>query len=152
MDRYIFRRTVDLTFILALILLPSKCENISDVQRVLDDYFSPTVYNKMIRGINDQTNTVTVEVQFLITSILDFHEVEETLEVMGVLHIIWVDERLVWEPDDYNGVKIVHAYQNTVWKPEVVVANPAKVVKIFGDERIMTTHDFNGTALWSVGR
>ena len=106
----------------------------------------------MIRGINDQTNTVTVEVQFLITSILDFHEVEETLEVMGVLHIIWVDERLVWEPDDYNGVKIVHAYQNTVWKPEIVVANPAKVVKIFGDERIMTTHDFNGTALWSVGR
>ena len=141
-----------ITLILALVLLPSKGENISDVQRVLDDFFSPTVYNKMIRGINDQTKPVTVDVKFYILSVADFNEVEETLEVIGVLHISWVDERLVWDPDDYNGVKVVHAYQNTVWKAEVVVANSAKAVKLFGDERIMTTHHFNGTALWRVGR
>ena len=151
MNNCVLRRIIQHIIILNLVLYTDG-ENISDVQRVLDKFFSPTIYNKMIRGVNDQTKPVLVNVTFSILSIVDLNEVEETLSIAGVLYISWIDERLVWDPPEYNGTKVVHTLQNTIWKPEVVLANPAKAVSLLGNERIMTTHYFDGTVRWSVGR
>ena len=69
-----------------------------------------------------------------------------------MFYIDWFDERLVWDPALYNNTQSVHVYQNSVWKPEIVLANPAKPVALLGHERITTTHYFNGLAYWSVGK
>ena len=140
-----------LTFISSNVLSPINGGNISDVQRIFDNFFSPTVYNKMIRGVSDQEREVTVNVTLSILSIIDLNEVEETLQMMGVLYITWFDERLAWDPDDYNGTEKVHALQNTIWKPEVVVSNPGRTMSLLGHERITTSHYFNGSVHWSVG-
>lgn len=135
-----------------LVLVPTKGENLEDVQNVLDSFFAPTKYNKMIRGLRDQKTILEVNISFKILSIVNVNEVEETLEVMGVLYISWLDERLVWNPADFNGTTMVHVFQNEVWKPELVLANPAKSTSLLGNDRVMSTHFWNGTANWNVGR
>ena len=137
--------------VIFLVLLCVNGENLHDVQRVLDNNFAPTKYNKLIRGVLDQQKTVDVNVTFNLLSIASVNEVEETVEAMGVLYIRWVDERLAWDPTNYNDTRVVHAFQNEIWKPEVVLANPANVVSVLGNDRIMTTHYPNGTVHWSVG-
>ena len=127
-------------------------ENVQDVQRVLDDYFSPSNYNKLIRGVLDQHKAVEVNLTFSLLSLTNVNEVGEMIEVMGVLYIAWVDERLVWNPADYNDTRVVNAFQNEIWKPEIVLSNPANVVSVLGNDRIMATVYHNGTVTWSVGR
>ena len=78
----------------------------------------------MIGGVSDQESEVKVNVTLSILSIIELNEVEETLLVMGILYIKWFDERLVWDPDDFHGTEEIHALQNTIWKPEVVLSNP----------------------------
>ena len=126
-------------------------EQIEDVQRVLDNIFTDPRYNKMIRGVKDQTKSVDVNVTFSILSIDSLNEVDETLQIMGVLYIRWRDERLIWDPADYNNTAMVHIYQNSVWKPEIILANSARKVSLLGHERVMTTHYSNGLAEWNVG-
>ena len=144
--------TILLITLTALFLKQSKAENINDVQRLLDDIFAAPKYNKLIRGVSDQTETVKINVSFSIVAIVNLNEVEETLELMGVLRIIWYDERLVWDPARYNNTQSVHVFQNNVWKPEIVLANPAKPVSLFGHERIMIAYYSNGTACWIIGK
>ena len=105
----------------------------------------------MIRDVSDQESEVKVNVTLSILSIIELNEVEETLLAMGILYIKWFDERLAWDPDDYHGTKNIHALQNTIWKPEVVVSNPGRTMSLLGHERITTTHFFNGSAHWSAG-
>ena len=147
-----FRRTVKHIFTLLLFVTHGHGESINDVHSVLDEVFSQKVYNKMVRGVKDQTQTIIVNSTFSLLSIVEFNEVEEALSLMGVIYMTWIDERLVWDPDDYNNTEVVHAFQNTVWKPEVVLSNPAKAVSLLGDDRVMTTHYFNGSVRWSVGK
>ena len=137
--------------VIFLELLSVHGENLEDVQRVLDNHFAPTKYNKMIRGVIDQHKVVEVNVTFNLLSFASVNEIEQTVEVMCVLYIRWVDERLAWDPIDYNDTQVVHAFQNDIWKPEVVMANPANVVSVLGNDRIMTINYYNGTVHWSVG-
>ena len=137
--------------VIFLVLLSVNGENLHDVQRVLQNHFAPPKYNKLIRGVLDQQKTVEVNVTFNLLSIASIDEVEETVEVMGVLYIRWIDERLAWDPADYNDTRVVHTFQNEIWKPELVLSNPAYVVSVLGNDRIMTTNYHNGTVHWSVG-
>ena len=127
-------------------------ENIDDIQNLLDILFEGQKYNKLVRGVNDQSQAVNVNVSMKILSLLSLNEVEESLEMIGVLRIVWQDERLVWDPDDYNNTKSIHVFQNLVWKPEVIVANPAKPISLFGQDRNLINIYFNGTVCWIIGK
>ena len=145
-------RTIHSLVPIILVILYVRGETIQDVQRILDDYLSPAKYNRLIRGVLDQRKVVGVNLTFRLASIARINAVEETVEVIGVLYIRWIDERLIWNPADYNDTRIVHAFQNEIWKPEVVLSNPANVVSVLGNDRIMATVYHNGTVLWRVGR
>lgn len=85
----------------------AKCELVSDVQRLMDDKFSSEAYNPQIRGQLDQTRVTDVNITFLLRFVLELDDLEETFEVLAVLLIHWNDERLVWNPEDYNGTQVV---------------------------------------------
>ena len=92
---------------LLLILRCVRSERIDNVQDVLNDVLATTRYNKMIRGQLDLQQKTTVNVDFALLNILKLNEVEGWIEVMGVIYVSWTDERLVWNPDHYNGTKQV---------------------------------------------
>jgi hypothetical protein len=85
-------------------------ETISNVQNVLEDYFSPSVYNKEIRGIKDQTKALEVNLSFSLMYIKGLDEIEEKIDLFGVLFLNWNDERLVWNPEMYNGTNKVTSF------------------------------------------
>ena len=73
---------ISLIVFVAQFLVRVKGESISDVQSVLNNVFISSNYNKMIRGVHDQTRTVKVNVTFFIASIVHLNEIEEALGVM----------------------------------------------------------------------
>ena len=79
-------------------------ENVLNLHNAL---FVNSSYNKNVRGIADQTQAVRVEANLTLVTLLGINEKEESFEVMGVVHLSWMDERLSWNPDEYNGTKSV---------------------------------------------
>ena len=147
-----FRKIAFIAIVTAISINGVASENINDIQKLLDILFEGQKYNKLVRGVNDQSQAVNVNVSMKILSLLGLNEVEESLEMIGVLRIVWQDERLVWDPDDYNSTRSIHVFQNLVWKPEVIVANPAKPISLFGQDRNLVNIHFNGTVCWIIGR
>jgi hypothetical protein len=86
-------------------------EQIADLNKLLGDVFSSTVYNKQIRGQNDLTQTTNVTVTFSLHKILKFDELLESIQFHGKLLTEWVDERLVWSLRKYNGLKTVSSFK-----------------------------------------
>ena len=35
----------------------------------------------------------------------------------------WYDYKLVWEPDEYGGVKQLHVPSDHIWRPDIVLYN-----------------------------
>jgi nicotinic acetylcholine receptor len=35
----------------------------------------------------------------------------------------WLDERLVWKPEDYNGLEILRMPCDKIWLPDIVLYN-----------------------------
>ena len=146
-----FRKIAFIVIVTVIYIHGVASENINDIQNLLDILFEGQKYNKLVRGVNDQSQTVNVNVSMKILSLLGLNDVEESLEMIGVLRIVWQDERLVWDPNDYNNTRSVHVFQNLVWKPEVIVANPAKPISLFGQDRNLINIYFNGTVCWIIG-
>ncbi|XP_060566980.1 neuronal acetylcholine receptor subunit beta-2-like [Ruditapes philippinarum] len=127
-------------------------ETISNVQNVLDDFFSPSVYNKEIRGIKDQTKTLEVNLSFSLMYIKGLDEIEEKIDLFGVLFLNWNDERLVWDPEMYNGTNKVYMTAEKVWHPEVTLENPTTSRNYFGDlRRLKSFHKSDGEASLVIG-
>ncbi|XP_045197832.2 neuronal acetylcholine receptor subunit alpha-5-like [Mercenaria mercenaria] len=95
---------------------------------------------------------MNVTLSFALQYIQKLDDLHETLQLQGILFTEWTDERLVWIPEAYNNTKVVYAAADTVWRPELVVANPSKTLQFLGDEisRLLTKHSYNGVAQWSV--
>lgn len=85
-------------------------ETIFDVEKLLAEKFSPDVYNKRIRGQIDLSRTMDISLNFELLAIMKLDDLQESLEVLGILIIEWTDERLVWDPQAYNGTLQVSLY------------------------------------------
>lgn len=44
------------------------------------------------------------------------------LELEGMVSMKWTDERLMWDPEEYNTTKI-HVTPASVWRPDIVFMN-----------------------------
>ena len=103
-----------LRFIMVMVILNLRCsvngESIKDVGNVLEDVFNSKDYHKEIRGKLDQTQHIDVNVGFSLQYIKHIDEIEETFEAFGVLFLLWTDERLIWDPKNYNGTNKVFSF------------------------------------------
>ncbi|XP_052791495.1 neuronal acetylcholine receptor subunit beta-4-like [Mya arenaria] len=128
------------------------CAMLADVQRLLDDLFAPNVYNKEIRGALDQSQPTLVSVDLGPKSIKSLREVEETLEMVSVVILTWTDQRLAWDPAHYNDTRVVFRPATSVWRPDVVLENPATRGMFYQDiDRAYTIHTYNGQVSIALG-
>ena len=91
----------------AVCIFHTEAETIADVDNLLKSVFDDKVYNKKIRGKNDLSEKTEVSVRFNLHKILKFDELHGTIQFRGNIHVQWIDERLVWKPKQYNGIKYV---------------------------------------------
>ncbi len=96
----------------------------------------------------DQSVPTIVHVSLQIYVIYDVDEVMQTLKVSASLRLSWLDEHLVWNPDDFDGIQTGVYPQNSVWKPDVSLKNSVDDFKTLGDPSLNVIVTFEGLVTW----
>ena len=105
-------------------------------------------YNKHVRPVLNQTDVLQVNVSYDIVGIQDINEVEGTLTVYFQFQYKWFDEKISWNPNVYNNTGTIALPVDAVWKPELVLTNPAGPVTTVDSSMTTVRYYSNGQALW----
>ncbi|XP_050402297.1 neuronal acetylcholine receptor subunit alpha-10 isoform X2 [Patella vulgata] len=95
----------------------------TDEQRLMDTILGD--YNSASRPVYNASHTVTVKFGITLTQISDMDEVNQVLTINVWLEQEWEDERLLWEPSDYNGLEVLRIPCEKIWLPDIVLYNSA---------------------------
>ncbi|KAL4237560.1 Neuronal acetylcholine receptor subunit alpha-7 [Mactra antiquata] len=124
---------------------------VDDVERILNDVFDSSRYNKLIRGQHDLSKPMNITVGMTMKSIVEVHEIKEYVQLLSVIHITWQDDRLTWNSSDYNNTDEVFITGDLVWHPEVYVEQASQEQHMIGD---ITRHPImfmnTGHAIWTT--
>ncbi|KAK2175745.1 hypothetical protein NP493_711g03120 [Ridgeia piscesae] len=102
------------------------------------------------RPVMNSSDTVPVEIQFSLMHIKELDVRSQVLTTTGLLILQWVDERLRWDPREYNNLTQITIEAKHLWQPEFVVINGAeRVYKRYGHFRAILSHD--GSIRWEPG-
>ena len=105
-------------------------------------------YDKRVPPYDPVFHTVTTSVGYKLNTVIEIDEVQETMTTAGYLRIIWIDEDLSWDPRSFDGTEYIYLPQNSVWKPDLVLANGIKKVDQLGYDMGLVVVDYNGTVVW----
>ncbi|XP_046562541.1 neuronal acetylcholine receptor subunit alpha-7-like [Haliotis rubra] len=133
--------------VLMLTLSVSNGASIHDARRLQSYLFSN--YTPEHRPLNNQSETVKVSAIVNLLDITDFDDVKQQFICNALFTIDWKDEFLVWDPEDFGGIKYF-TFNNgyKAWFPSITVTNTLEKRDIFkGDTQRMTVFS-NGTVLW----
>ena len=134
---------------LALLNLPIWCGNTQSYRDVDQLYTDVLVnYNKYVRPVLNQVDIIQVNVSFDIVGIQEINEVEGTITMYFQFQYTWIDERISWRPDLYNNTYSLALPVDAVWKPELVLTNPAGPVLSLDSSMTTVRYYPNGMALW----
>jgi hypothetical protein len=76
-------------------------------------------------------------------------EVSGKFAVTGVFIGTWFDDRLAWNPNDYNMTFTITIPQDKIWKPTIFLANIFDSMKSIGQDFISIRLYYNGLAIWT---
>ena len=108
-------------------------------------------YNPHIRPNDEQTQGTAISVTMHLISINEIEELTGVMSTVVNVDVTWKDPRMTWNKTKYGDVTDILFPQELVWKPELVVTNPAKKVRKIGFEDIMIRYNNNGMAFWYTG-
>ena len=123
--------------------------NITEVKTLYADLMNG--YNKDIRPVTEQTDTLNVNVSLIVYSLQEFNEVEEKFSVVGVFYVQWKDEILVWDTTNYSHISHLFVRYDAVWIPEIILVNPSQKIASFGEDWQLIRYTSNGNAYWYPG-
>ncbi|KAI6182992.1 Acetylcholine receptor subunit alpha-type unc-63 [Aphelenchoides bicaudatus] len=82
-------------------------------------------YNRLVRPSRQASDAVYIEFKFKLLQILDLHEKVQVLKTSGLLHHVWTDYRLMWDPQAYGNVTRLHIPGLKIWLPDIILYNNA---------------------------
>ncbi|RUS75096.1 hypothetical protein EGW08_017150 [Elysia chlorotica] len=120
--------------------------NVTDETRLIDNILSG--YNPASRPVYNASHTVTVKFGITLTQISDMDEVNQVLTMNVWLEQEWEDERLTWDPQDYNNLYILRLPCELLWLPDIVLYNSADDFTT-GYMKSKAMVYSNGTVFWA---
>ncbi|XP_060068850.1 acetylcholine receptor subunit alpha-1-A-like [Ylistrum balloti] len=117
----------------------------TDEQRLLETVLYD--YNQASRPVFNAAKTVVVKFGITLTQISDMDEVNQVLTTNVWLEQEWTDERLKWDPRDYNGLVVLRIPCEKIWLPDIVLYNSADdFTSGYMQSKAMV--NCNGTVFW----
>ncbi|XP_060074963.1 neuronal acetylcholine receptor subunit beta-3-like [Ylistrum balloti] len=108
-------------------------------------------YDKRIRPVWNQSHSLYVVVDFVISSLNEFDEKSQKLAVTGWIYTSWIDETLFWDPDDYGNISYVKVDRNSIWLPNIALKNTIGKLTLLPDLGGSALVHFDGTVIWIPG-
>ena len=101
--------------LILIFLKMSQAELLNDTESLYKYLFES--YRKELRPVLNQTDVVNVRITLSILTINDFDEVSGTITLTVMFNSLWQEERFVWDPKEYGGLKSLTVPQESVWLP-----------------------------------
>ncbi|XP_029472513.1 acetylcholine receptor subunit gamma isoform X2 [Rhinatrema bivittatum] len=80
-------------------------------------------YNSTTRPAEKEGDSITISVKLTLTNLISLNEREEALTSNVWIDMKWLDYRLTWNPEDYEGIDLMVIPSKMVWLPDVVLEN-----------------------------
>ncbi|XP_067672575.1 neuronal acetylcholine receptor subunit alpha-7-like [Haliotis asinina] len=123
-----------------------------------DDHHVLQLHNDLInnnnpnaRPVKNNSDTVTVRLQFHLLSMSDFDEVTQTVTANGFFLVSWKDEFLTWNTSEYGGVSSIHPDYLKVWRPYITVRNRVDSFEPLGLDFGIMQVTAEGNVTWAPG-
>jgi nicotinic acetylcholine receptor len=132
-------------FLLIFQMLPLINGN-KDAARLFEDLLAD--YNKLVRPVDNNSQTVVVKFKLKLSQLLDVHEKNQIMTTNVWLQHSWTDSKLRWNPEDYGGVDVLYVPSDMIWLPDIVLYNNADgnyQVTILTKAKV----SYNGTVQWA---
>uniref|UniRef100_A0AAN0LM93 Nicotinic acetylcholine receptor n=1 Tax=Polyphagotarsonemus latus TaxID=1204166 RepID=A0AAN0LM93_9ACAR len=82
-------------------------------------------YNRLIRPVYNNNDTVFVNLSLKLTQLLDINMKHQVMSTNVWIEQEWIDNQLVWDPKNYDGVDMIHIMAEDIWQPDIVLFNNA---------------------------
>ena len=150
--------TLIITLLLQITLCSSKSPDHKTYTKLFNDLFSAKdvngnkIYNPEVLpiGESNSSNPVVVNALLYANQLLDFNHETQALSMVFWLTMDWKDERLAWNPADYNGINETQVRPSNIWVPDLQLYNAADDnFRIGGlSEQVMAVLSYDGTISW----
>uniref|UniRef100_A0A8C4SIS6 Cholinergic receptor, nicotinic, beta 5a n=1 Tax=Erpetoichthys calabaricus TaxID=27687 RepID=A0A8C4SIS6_ERPCA len=94
-------------------------------ERLVNYLLSAENYNKLIRPAVNKSQLVTIAIQVSLSQLISVNEREQIMTTNVWLTQEWNDYRLVWDPQEYDGIKKLRIPSQHIWLPDIVLYNNA---------------------------
>lgn len=122
------------------------CGTLNDTKTLLDHLL--TGYDKNVRPVENQSDTLYVSALLYVKSIQEFDEVKGMFSYVGALLVMWNDVSMRWDPAQYGGVWQVTVSYRDVWIPELILSSPSDDVESLGKNWNRIRFYADGNAMW----
>ncbi|KAL8562674.1 hypothetical protein ACOMHN_011245 [Nucella lapillus] len=104
-------------------------------------------YDPFTRPVYNASHPVVVTIGITLTQIFDLDEKNQVLTTNVWLDHEWKDEKMVWDPAEYNGLKVLRIPCKHIWKPDIVLYNSVEdYTDGYMQALAMVSHD--GSVFW----
>ncbi|XP_065129427.1 neuronal acetylcholine receptor subunit beta-2 [Paramisgurnus dabryanus] len=110
-------------WIAALTVATVLCAEVEE--RLVNYLLSPDRYNKLIRPAINKSQQVTIAIQVSLAQLISVNEREQIMTTNCWLTQVWHDYRLMWDPEEYEGMRKVRLPSRHIWLPDIVLYNNA---------------------------
>uniref|UniRef100_A0A8B9KJJ6 5-hydroxytryptamine (serotonin) receptor 3A n=1 Tax=Astyanax mexicanus TaxID=7994 RepID=A0A8B9KJJ6_ASTMX len=102
-------------------LLGSNTGRFANATLVRLSEFLSAGYKKGVRPVKDWRDSTMVAIDLMVYSILNVDEKNQVLTTYVWYRQQWIDEFLVWNPEDFDDVKKISMPTANVWVPDIVI-------------------------------
>uniref|UniRef100_A0A0K0F618 Neuronal acetylcholine receptor subunit eat-2 (inferred by orthology to a C. elegans protein) n=1 Tax=Strongyloides venezuelensis TaxID=75913 RepID=A0A0K0F618_STRVS len=110
-------------FIIKLLTIIINVKSSPHEYRLLQDLKQD--YDTSERPILNDTEAVEVNLRVLLQQIVDVDEKNQILNLVVWTQFTWSDYKLIWDPDEYGGIKTIQLPPDSVWRPDILLFNSA---------------------------
>ncbi|XP_052099671.1 neuronal acetylcholine receptor subunit alpha-9-I-like isoform X2 [Mytilus californianus] len=83
-------------------------------------------YDSNTRPVFNASQPVNVTIGITLTQIFDVDEKNQVITTNIWLDQSWIDEKIKWDPKDYNGLTVLRMPCKSLWLPDIVTYNSAE--------------------------
>ncbi|KAL3865574.1 hypothetical protein ACJMK2_042949 [Sinanodonta woodiana] len=104
-------------------------------------------YDRNTRPVYNASQAVNVSVGISLTQIFDVDERNQVITTNIWLDQEWMDEKLIWDPQEYSGLSVLRIPCMSIWRPDIVLYNSADDYKDGYMEALAMVSN-NGHVFW----
>ncbi|XP_064648324.1 acetylcholine receptor subunit alpha-like isoform X2 [Lineus longissimus] len=104
-----------------LVFVTNGCLGNPDAKRLYDNLLKTSGYNKLIRPVGNNSDTLTVFLGLKLSQLIDVDEKNQIMTTNVWLQQKWFDKNLVWDPKEYGGVSKMYVPSEEIWLPDIVL-------------------------------